>query len=83
MDEAEYKIEEIVFCENCQDDVKFEIRNEIIEIDMEDIVFSYEALVPYCKECGNEVSVPEINDLNIIRAYKAQKEALENREEFK
>lgn len=87
MDEIDYKIDEIVYCENCQKDVEFEIKNETIKIDLEDIVFSYEALVPYCKECGKEVSVPELNDLNIIRAYKAQKEklekeALENREDF-
>lgn len=72
-------MDKIIFCENCQKDVEFEIRNEIIKVDMKDIEFTYGALVPYCNECGNEVSVPELNDLNVIRAYKAQKEALERR----
>lgn len=72
-------MEKIAFCENCFKDVEFEIRNELIHIDLDDIAFSYGAYVPYCKECGKEMSVPEINDLNIIRAYKAQKEELESR----
>lgn len=74
-------MEKIVFCENCLKDVEFEIRQEIIKVDMNDISFTYGANIPYCKECGEELSVPEINDLNIIRAYKAQKEALENSED--
>ncbi|OPZ90320.1 MAG: hypothetical protein BWY74_02371 [Firmicutes bacterium ADurb.Bin419] len=73
-------MERIAFCENCFKDVEFEIRNELVKVDLDDIAFTYGAHVPFCKECGNELSVPEINDLNIIKAYKAQKEALENRE---
>jgi hypothetical protein len=76
-------MEKLAFCENCFKDVEFDIQNEIIKVDLEDIVFTYGALVPYCKECGKELSVPEINDLNIIKAYKAQKEALENRDGYK
>jgi len=74
-------MEKIVFCENCQDDREFEIKDEIINIDLDGFKFSYNAIVPYCKVCKQEVSVPEINDLNIIRAYKAQKEALEREAE--
>lgn len=72
-------MEKIIYCENCQKDVEFEVQKEIIKVDLEDIEFTYGAHVPYCKECRKEVSVPELNDLNIIRAYKAQKEALEKR----
>ena len=74
-------MDKIIFCENCQDDVEFEIRDEIIKVDLEDIVFTYGAHVPYCKKCGKEVSVPELNDLNLIKAYTAQKAALEMRAE--
>lgn len=73
-------MDKITFCENCLKDVEFEIQNEIVKVDLKDIVFTYGALVPYCKECGKELSIPEINDLNIIKAYKAQKEALEIRD---
>jgi len=72
-------MEKVVYCENCLKDVEFEIRKEIIKVDLEDVVFTYGAHVPYCKECRKEVSVPELNDLNLLRAFKAQKEHLENR----
>ncbi len=74
-------MEKIVYCDNCLKDVEFEIRKEIIKVDLKDIAFTYGAHVPYCEECGKEVSVPELNDLNLIKAYKAQKEVLESRED--
>ncbi len=64
-------------CDYCCKHVDFETKEEIIDVDMNGMEFSYEALVPYCKECGNEIYVGKVNDLNIIRAYKAQKEMLE------
>ena len=70
-------MEKIAFCENCCEDVEFDIRNEIVNVDLKGMKFTYGAVIPFCKVCGHEVSVPEISDLNIIRAYKAQKEALE------
>ncbi|MCX7746985.1 MAG: hypothetical protein N2645_08865 [Clostridia bacterium] len=70
-------MEKITYCENCCKDTEYAIRDEIISVDLKGVKFTYGALVPYCKECQNEVYIPEVNDLNIIRAYKAQKEALE------
>lgn len=70
-------MEKISFCESCGKDTEFEIMDEIVTVDLKGQVFTYAAIIPYCKECKNEVSVPEINDLNILRAYQAQKEFLE------
>lgn len=70
-------MEKTAFCENCLKDTEYEIRDEIINVKLKDQKFSYAALVPYCKECNKEVSIPEINDLNILRAYAAQKKELE------
>ncbi len=70
-------MEKLTFCYNCNDDVEFNIKGEVINIDMEGISFSYEALVANCKKCGAEVHVDEITDLNVIRAYAAQKKHLE------
>ena len=70
-------MERIAYCENCCEDIEYEIRDEIVTVDLDDVKFSYGAVVPYCIKCNSELSVPEINDLNIIRAYKAQKEMLE------
>lgn len=70
-------MDKLTYCYNCNDDVEFDIKGEVINIDMEEVNFSYEALVAYCKKCGSEVHVNEINDLNVIRAYAAQKKRLE------
>jgi transcription elongation factor Elf1 len=70
-------MEKLAYCYNCNDDVEYDIKGEVIHINMEDVDFSYEALVAYCKKCGNEVHIDEINDLNVIRAYAAQKSRLE------
>ena len=67
-----------VYCDNCCNDVEYEIQDELVNVNLKGIKFTYGAFIPHCKECQSEVSVPEINDLNIIRAYKAQKEFLEN-----
>ena len=72
-------METLSFCDHCCKDVEFDIMNEIIKIDLDGDPFTYGAIIPYCKECKQEISVAEINDLNIIRAYKAQKEALEKK----
>ena len=70
-------MDRIVYCDNCRKDTEYDIKNEIIDVKTGGMSFSYEAVIAFCKECGSEVSVGEINDLNIIRAYKAQKEKLE------
>jgi hypothetical protein len=70
-------MDKIVYCESCNDDVEFDVRDEIVNVNLKGVKFTYAAIVAYCKKCTNEVSVPDINDLNIIRAYKAQKDTLE------
>lgn len=65
------------YCFNCNEETAYLVRTEVLNTKMEGVSFSYEALIPYCSKCGNEVSVPEVNDLNIIRAYKAHKEILD------
>lgn len=71
-------MEKLSYCENCCEDVEFDILDEIVTVDLSDMKFKYAAIVPYCKVCKKEISVSEITDLNIIRAFKAQKEALES-----
>lgn len=70
-------MERTAYCDNCCKDTSYEIRDEIVNIDLKGQKFSYGAIVAYCKECQSEMSIDEINDLNIIRAYTAQKKALE------
>lgn len=67
------------YCSNCNEETEYIIRDEIIGIDLGGDKFTYAALIPYCSKCGNEVHVAEINDLNVIRAYKAHKEMLEKK----
>ena len=70
-------MEKLSYCDNCCDEVEFDIINEIVTVDLSNMKFKYAAIIPYCKVCRKELSVAEITDLNIIRAYKAQKEALD------
>ena len=70
-------IDKTSYCDTCCDDVEFETTSEIITVDLKGFKFSYGAIIPKCKNCSNELSISEVNDLNVIRAYKAQKESLE------
>ncbi|MDP4093743.1 MAG: hypothetical protein Q8920_10320 [Bacillota bacterium] len=74
-------VEKIAYCENCNADVEYNVRTEIIDCDMDGIKFAYEAVIANCKNCGSEVYVDEINDINIIRAYSSQKRRLDDQAE--
>lgn len=44
-------------------------------MDIRGISFSYVEQTAYCSECGEEVYVPEINDLNVIAREDAYRKA--------
>lgn len=71
-------MDKTIFCYTCNAETGFEVKIENIETEMGGIRFTYNAVVAYCGICGQEVSVPEINDLNIIHAYQKHKEILES-----
>lgn len=70
-------MEKIAYCNHCCDETEFETMDEIVTVDLKGLKFSYGAIVAKCTICKREVTVPEISDLNILRAYKAQKDFLE------
>ena len=70
-------MEKFTFCYECNDDVEYDVKTEIVDVDLDGVKFAYEAVVANCRKCGCEVHVAEIDDLNIIRAYTAQKKRLE------
>jgi len=69
------------YCDYCHKKVEFETREETIDVDISGMQFSYEAIVAYCCQCNNEIKIARLNDLNVIRAYKKQKEILEKEAE--
>lgn len=65
------------FCYTCNEENTYDVKIERVEAEMGGVEFSYQALVAYCSKCGEEMSVPEVNDLNILRAYQKHKEILD------
>lgn len=53
------------FCPNCGKEVSFEIKTERISSTIRNVNFNYIEHAAYCNECGDEVYVAEINDLNV------------------
>lgn len=70
------------YCHNCHKKVEFETREESIDVDISGMKFSYDAIVAYCCQCNKEIKIAKLNDLNVIRAYKKQKEILEKEAEL-
>jgi hypothetical protein len=65
------------FCINCDKEVDCIIGFRFIKnIKVKDIEISYDEMFALCKECGNEIYVPQINDVNVnarIKAYEKVK----------
>jgi len=53
------------FCENCRDIVEFSVREEAITKVIKGKEITYKAKVAFCNECGEEIFVGEIRDLNL------------------
>lgn len=65
--ETNYKY---AFCENCFDDVEYEIRENIPMSEvLKNVEYHFLGKEAYCKNCGEAVYVPEINDYNLEALY--------------
>lgn len=61
--------EKKVFCEECRNDVAFTVIEKQIESTIKGEKYTYEGKEAYCKECGSEVYVDEVNDFNLKALY--------------
>lgn len=62
----------IPYCLNCDKDADYHIRVQQDTFEVRGKVCSCKEYIPYCLECGNELYIPDINDLNVDlhnRAY--------------
>ena len=64
-----------VFCIECGDYKTFTIKTTREEITVRGVTFSYLEQTAYCSECGEEIYVPEINDINVQAREDAYRKA--------
>ena len=66
-----------VFCTNCNKEVNYIIAFRFVKnYKVKDLEISYDEMIALCKECRNEIYVPQVNDINVearIRAYEKVK----------
>lgn len=70
-----FKINEIVFCGKCDDEVECEIVKKKRNITVKDTTFECEEYVPICKKCGEEIWLWEVekeNDKIVYNKYKQE-----------
>ena len=64
-----------IYCINCDKKNTYCVKSQRVDIKIRGIAFSYVEQAAYCSECGEEVYVPEINDLNVVAREEAYRQA--------
>ena len=67
--------EKPAFCIGCGKKTNYTVKSSREEITVRGITFTYVEQCAYCVDCGEEVYVPEINDLNAEAREEAYREA--------
>ncbi len=70
--------ERIVFCEKCRDDVAFTVNEEQLEGTIMGENYYYPGKQAFCVDCGSEIYVAEINDLNLKSLYNVFERRIKN-----
>lgn len=65
----------ISYCINCNEKTEYEVKAQRISMTVRGTNFSYVEQIAYCKKCGEEVYVPDINDLNVSSREEAYRKA--------
>lgn len=53
-----------VYCIHCDCRVEYCLKSQRVALNIRGIAITYDELVAYCSNCGEELYVPEINDAN-------------------
>jgi putative zinc finger/helix-turn-helix YgiT family protein len=64
------------YCYYCDTEREYEIKEDFIKTNIKGVEFEYMANIAYCKECGEEIYIAEIDDENIKRANKKYRKIL-------
>lgn len=74
------------FCIHCGKDVDYITGFRFVKnLKVKDLEISYDEMFAICKECGNEIYVPQINDINVktrIKAYEKIKKGIPITDDF-
>lgn len=66
-----------VFCVQCYDSEEYELESSIEVASVREVTFPFLETRARCKNCGQLVYVPAINDKNVYERHKAYYKALE------
>lgn len=64
-----------VYCINCDEKTAFQVKAQRVKLSVRGIEFGYVEHSAHCSVCGEEVYVPEINDMNVFAREDAFREA--------
>lgn len=64
-----------VYCINCDEKTTYTVKCQRVEMTVRGTTFSYVEQSAYCAVCGEQVYVPEINDLNVVSREEAYRKA--------
>lgn len=53
------------FCTHCRDDRAYTLRKKIVKKEIRDKIYEFEITVAECDECGEEMDIPGLLDLNM------------------
>ena len=66
--------EKLVFCENCRDDTGYVVEERKLTGNIRGVQYHYNGWEARCKECGELIYVPAINDDNLTALYDVYRE---------
>lgn len=66
--------EKLVFCENCRDDTGYIVEERKLTGTVRGVQYRYNGREARCKECGELIYVPAINDENLSALYDVYRE---------
>lgn len=64
------------FCFKCDRKQRYRLKVTPIRREVRGITFEYNERTAFCVECGKEIYVPEINDINVQAQENAYREAV-------
>lgn len=64
-------VDRLIFCEECRKDVAYNVIEVQMEAKLKEEEYLYKGKKAVCNECGAEVYIPEVDDINLKLLYDA------------
>lgn len=65
----------VAYCIGCNEKTAYTVKSQRVEMEVRGTKFYYIEQTAYCRECGEAVYVPEINDSNVLSREEAYRNA--------